>query len=496
MTSFTPSSSDLNLRIDDLANLTLKAWDIPGMGLSIVYQGKDLKISGYGTKVRDGTDPVDEYTVFQIGSITKCFVSLALSMLVNQGKLQWDQPIIEYYPQLKFKDPIARQNVTLRDLMAHRSGLPPISRQAWRLWWSTKNSIKQIIELLGEVDPGSSFRSHFAYSNTAYLLATDIVHHVLKTPFKDYCAKNIFEPLHMTRTNMSLDFLKQDKNVASPHKLRKFVKEPIEWSTFFNNACGMNSCAKDMAHWLKYCLSGAQAIAYTQKPETVIEPEGIFDPLTVSMWSIFAHEHKITNYGLGWMMYTLNNHQILFHTGLIDGMQAIACVVPDIQLGICILTNTSIHLAAGGLLNQLLDIFLDIEKVDWLQKGLKVTSDYEKHIVKQLQSHEEKRAKNTTPSLPLDAYLGNYIHPAYGLITIKKAEDQLKIFLPSQEEGSLKHSQYDEFEIIGVSSQCVFPWLIEFQFSEDRREVVSLSMQDLGIFTKSKNPIYQQEVNP
>ena len=472
--------------IDRLANLTLKLWDIPGMSLSIVHEGKNLKAAGYGTTIRDGSDLVDENTVFQIASITKCFISLAISLLVEEGKFKWDQPIHEYYPALQFKNPIAQRNVTLRDLLSHRAGLPAISHQAWRLWWGRKTNVKEAVERLGIQEPGSSFRSHFAYSNMGFVLASELPKYVLNTPLHQYCQDKIFTPLEMKRTNMSLDFLKKDKNVALPHKLRKFAKDPIDFNIFYNDASGINSCATDMANWLKYCLSEAPAITYTLKPQTVLEPEGIFDPFTLPMWSVFAHEQKITDYGLGWMMYTLNNHVVLFHTGMIDGMQSIVALVPTKKLGISILTNAAIHLGAASFLNHLLDIFLQVEKKDWLQEGLRVTADYEKNVAQCLKNHEERRKKNTSPSLPLNHYVGEYVHPAYGSIYIQPDKEELKITIPSQETGPLKHSQYDEFQITEIATTIIFPWLIQFKLSDDKSQILGLSMEDLGYFEKNK----------
>lgn len=475
---------NLSNEIDRLANLTLKLWDIPGMSLSIVQQGKNLKVAGYGTTVRDGSVYADENTVFQIASITKCFIGLAISLLVEEGKFKWDQPIHEYYPELKFTDPFAQKNVTLKDLLSHRSGLPAVSHQAWRLWWGRKTNVKEAIERLGIQEPGCSFRSHFAYSNMGFVLASELPKYVYNIPLHQYCQEKIFTPLEMKRTNMSLDFLKEDKNVALPHKLRKFAKEPIDYNIFYNDASGINSCAADMAKWLNYCMSGASAITYTLKPQTVLEPEGILDPFSLPMWSIFAHEQKITNYGLGWMMYTLNNHVVLFHTGMIDGMQSIVALVPDKNLGISILTNAAIHLGAASLLNQLLDLLLDVEKKDWLQEGLRVTADYEKKITQSLQDHEERRTKNTSPSLPLNHYAGEYVHPAYGSICIHLDKDQLRILIPSHEEGPLQHSQYDEFQITEIPTTVIFPWLVHFKLSEDKSQVIGLSTVDLGYFAK------------
>lgn len=469
--------------IDELALQTLKEWDIPGMGLSIVYKGNDYKISGYGLKKRESSETVDADTVFQIGSITKSFVALMVSMLVEEGKLSWEVPIRTYIPSFEIKDKYAQEHMTLRDLLTHRTGLPGIAQQAWRIWWNTGLSQEESIKRLCLLEPAFSFRSHFTYSNLAYVLCCKICEKVSQTPWEILCQKKIFEPIGMKRSNLDYRFFYEDDNVASPHKLLKMQKESIIWNSFNQSPSGVNSCARDMAQWLKYSLSNATALKAIQKPQTLLEPEGIFDEFAISSWSIMSHEKPIVNYGYGWMMYFLNDRLVLFHTGLIDGMQSILAVVPDEELGICILSNETIQLGPACLQNILLDRFLGLDRKDWHTKAKEITSRIENNIQKSLQTYEAGCAKNTKPTLSLEQYVGEYKNPSYGTVKIEMNDHSLMITLFNHETGSLKHGENDQFQITNIESTTIFPWIIDFELSPDMQKVLGFMTRDLGFFS-------------
>lgn len=218
-----PSSQE----IDSMANATLKEWDIPGMSIAVVHKGKDVKVAGYGVKQRGTTDVVNNETLFQIASLSKAFTASAIGTLVEQGKLQWEQPIKSFLPNFHLKDPVATEEITLRDLLSHRTGLPGTSKQSWRLWFNTNRSSDELVRRLANVDPAYPFRSHFSYNNVAYMIASKVAEQTSGTPWPTFCDQKIFSPLGMSRTHMSYDRLIHDQKAASPHLLRSMRERPI-----------------------------------------------------------------------------------------------------------------------------------------------------------------------------------------------------------------------------------------------------------------------------
>lgn len=476
--------------IDAAANRTLKEWEIPGLALSIVHQGKQLKCEGYGVKERGGSDKVDADTLFQIASLTKAFTGLTASMLVEEGKIQWEQPIHTLLPTIRLKDPVATEQMTLRDLLSHRTGLPGTGTQKeWRLWWHMNRTADDLLARLIFIDPAHPFRSHFTYNNGAYIIASRAIAQAAGMPWTEICEKQIFLPLDMKRTNLSYSSLTKENNAAAPHLPPSIRKEPLPWFNceFGAASGGINSCANDMARWLAYCLSSPPVFAATVHPQSLVEAAGLLSDTSIISWPMYTRGQAIANYGYGWMMYMLGNRIVYTHMGIVDGMQSILALVPSEQLGICILTNASSHYGHAALLNTLLDRFCGLEKTDWHAKGHQIKKSIEEKNQEIKQRMLNARNGEIKPTLELSAYAGTYTHPAYGNVRIGFQNNTLHITLFSHEEGTLDHWQKDQFAITGIASAPTSPWLIEFHTSTDQSKIISFTMPDLGVFTKTPN---------
>lgn len=475
----TPSTLS-SQEIDELVHFTMKEWNIPGLGLSVVHKGKDLKVSGYGVKCLGKPDPVDENTVFQICSITKSFCGLTINMLAQEGLLEWERPVRDYIPNFALKDPVAQQEITLRDLISHRTGLPGAAAESFRLWWNTGRSSEEILDRLSQLEPIHPFRAHFTYNNEAYLLASDVCRRVSGMPWKQYCKEKIFKPLNMSRSSADYAFLSQEKNVAKSHLNRLGHMQLIEWDNWegLPAAAGIASTPVDMTKWLHYCLSKPEVMEYTLQPHSYIEPEGLFSDFTLPMCPIFFHEQPIANYGLGWIMYNLYDRIVYLHTGLIDGMQSILAIVPEVNLGVCVLTNYSTHLGAVSILNTLLDRALNLPDINWNEKSKQAMHEVAQKISLDRESMESQRNKNIPLSYPLEAYCGEYTHPAYGSCRVTKDHDQLQIQVITKDIGILKHWQGDQFEISDSFATTFTPWIVDFKLNNISKNVESLCVDN------------------
>ena len=473
--------------IDSMSCETLKEWDIPGMAIAVVHKGKNVAIAGYGVKQRGGTDLVNEETLFQIASLSKAFTAASIGTLVEEGKLHWERPITHYLPNFHLKDPVATEEMTLRDLLSHRTGLPGISRGCWRLWSDTDRSSDELVRRLANVDPAYPFRSHFSYNNVAYVIASQIAESTSGIPWPLFCEQRIFSPLGMTRTNMSHDRLIHDTNAAFPHLRRSFCEQPIAWSNWdaLAAAGGINSCAKDMALWLKYCLTLPTPLKESLRPQTLMEPEGFLNPIRMPTWPIYVHDQKIVGYGFGWVIYSVGGKTVFFHFGLSDGMQSDCAIVPEEGLGIAILTNQEGHLGASSLLNLLVDRFLGQPPTPWHQKAHAVVAEIVRSVEATRKQLKEGR-RQRPPTFPAARYVGHYEHPAYGSIWVRLDNGQLTIELWNEEKGILKPWDEDRFEITGLPSGDPLPMLVDFEISQEARQIEGLHFPELGFFPMKK----------
>lgn len=476
-----PSSTD----IDTMAQQTLQEWGIPGMAVAVVHKGNNLTVAGYGVRQRGNTDKVTEETLFQIASLSKAFTAASIGTLVEQGKLQWEKPIKNYLPEFRLKDPIATEEVTLRDLLSHRTGLPGTSKDCWRLWRHAERSTEELIHRLAFVDPAHAFRSHFSYNNVAYQTAAVIAERTSGLPWSTLVEQNVFSRLGMKRTHMSYSRLIHDANVASPHLLQSIREKPISWENWeaLPAAGGVNSCAKDMALWLKYCLTSPPALQESFRPQTLMEANGLLDPIALLSWPIIVHEQKIVAYGYGWGMYSLGGKTVLLHTGLADGMQSICAIVPDEELGIAILTNQEGHFGMATLLNTILDRFLDQPPVSWDKKAHEAASEMGQAATAVRKELEANRSKKG-PSFPLTQYVGHYEHPAYGSIWIRLEKDHLTIELWTHEKGVLRSWDRDRFEVTEFPSGDPLPLLIDFVPEKKAGHILAISFPKIGVFVR------------
>ena len=243
--------------VDKLANQALQEWGIPGLAVTVVSKGQTVRAHGYGVRVRGASNPIDADTLFQICSMSKAFTALTASMLVEEGKLAWERPVRSYLPNFRLKDPCATEQVMLRDLLSHRTGLPGVSQQSWMLWYHTNRSVDDLMRRLAYVEPASSLRAHFSYNNTAYAVAGQVIAKAEGVPWSTVCHQRIFAPLGMTRSGISYQDFVADKNVAAAHLPATQQEGPITWLNMDSVApgSGIYTTAADMARWIHYNLS-------------------------------------------------------------------------------------------------------------------------------------------------------------------------------------------------------------------------------------------------
>ena len=402
-------------KLDSYIKKARKKWNVPGMAVAIVKDGKVVLAKGYGRKHFSKKEKVDKNTLFAIASNTKAFGSAALSILVDEGKIKWDDKVQKYLPYFKLYDPYVSSEITVRDLLCHRSGLGTFSGDL--LWYETKYSTIDIIKRAGYLKQKFGFRSGYGYSNIMYMVAGEVAAAVSNKPWKEFIKNHFFVPLKMTDTNIGTSELKKYKNVASPHYVKKGQKTiivPYSTSDSTGAAASINSSASDMSNWLIMLLNegrkGDRQLLSKKGLEEMWTPHNSFK-VSAGFRKIFPGVN-FRSYGLGWGLNDYYGYKIIGHGGALDGMISRVVLVPKAGLGIVILTN-SINGLPSPLSYKIIDTFLGLSSKDWSTLYLKRKKKREKEKEKKL---KKKAKENKRPQFNLDLkeYTGVYGGPMYG----------------------------------------------------------------------------------
>jgi CubicO group peptidase (beta-lactamase class C family) len=431
---------------DDYVNKAIKDWEVPGVAIAIVKDDKIVLARGYGVKKFGDPAPVDERTLFAIGSSSKAFTSAAIAMLVDEGKLKWNDPATKYLPGFETFDPYVTRELSIRDLLSHRSGL----ERGDFLWYGTENDRDEILRRTRYIKPSWSLRSHFGYQNLMYLAAGQIVGKMNGKSWDEFIEQRIFTPLGMTSSSTSIGAFKSGDNIASPHAKFDDKVEPIAWRKIDNigPAGSINSNVVDMAQWIRLQLGqgtyqgqrlfSSRAAKEMHSPQTII-------PLVGQMELLYPEAHFLS-YGLGWFLSDYRGKKVVEHGGAIDGMRAQVALLPEEKLGVVILTNMNGTALPHILMYKVFDAYLEGNREkDWsgdLLKSFKTLQEQGKAAAKKL---EDARVKDTQPSLSLEKYAGTYKNDLYGEVKVTHDAGKLTVRFGRAFVSELEHWHYDTF---------------------------------------------------
>ena len=288
---------------DEYVAKSQKLWDVPGLAIAVVEEGEVVFIKGYGVKELGGSHPVDEHTIFSLASTTKAFTSFALAVLVDQGKLEWDDSVVDFLPWFKLSDPYITQNLTIRDLLTHRSGINPIPAN---FLWNLNYARKDIVYRMRHADVVSDFRSNWQYNNGMYLVAGEVIEAVSGVSWELFVRDNILHPLGMNETFMVASEVQKLKNVASAHVKVKDTLQSVAYPSFdeVGAAGSMQSNVFDMAKWVTFLLDSTKVENEPMlKPETHSE---LFRPQMLLHAPLYPAAGQARPnffaYGLGWFV--------------------------------------------------------------------------------------------------------------------------------------------------------------------------------------------------
>ncbi len=430
---------------DDYVNKALRDWEVPGMAIAIVKDDKLMLAKGYGVRKIGEAAAVDERTLFAIGSASKAFTAAGIAMLVDEGKMKWDDPATKYLPSLQLFDPYATRELTVRDMLTHRSGL----ERGDLLWYGTEYDRDEILRRVRYLKPSWSMRSRFGYQNIMYLAAGQAVATVSGKSWDEFMRQRIFTPLGMTSSSTSINALKTETNVASPHAKFEEKVQPISWRKIDNigPAGSINSNVVDMAQWVRLQLNqgsfknerilSSGAVKEMHMPQTVMRLEGLSE-------KVHSQSHFM-NYGLGWFLQDYRGRKIVHHGGNIDGMSALVAMMPEEKLGIVILTNMNGTSIPTAIMYRVFDAFLQAPQKDWSADLLKIVKAAQEQAGAVDKKMEADRVKGTNPSLELKKYVGTYTNEMYGDAKVSEQNGKLTVEYSPALTGELEHWHFDTF---------------------------------------------------
>jgi CubicO group peptidase (beta-lactamase class C family) len=441
--------------LDDYVARAMQTFDVPGVAVAVVQNGEVALAKGYGVRRMGEPARVNEHTLFGIGSNTKAFTTAALAMLVDEGKLNWDDAVISHLEWFQMYDPYVTHEITIGDLLTHRGGMG-LGEGDLLFFPPSTYPRDEILHRLRFMKPASSFRSHYAYDNLLYLAAGQIIPTVTGQQWEDFVRQRIFRPLGMTDSNTSVAGYGPGDNFAAPHSEVEGKLTPIDPARIDNTAPAgaINSSASDMAKWVSVQLNGGAIPGPEQKrlfserqgkemwsPQTIL-PNSDPPPALAAMRTDFAA------YGMGWVLREYRGHKLVGHTGGLPGYVSQVTLIPDLKLGVVVLTNQESGAMFSSVTYRILDNYMNAPAVDWLKAFDDVTKQQRAKAGEAVTKAASARVADSKPSLPLEKYAGRYTDAWYGDISIDIEQGKLVMRFSHSPAltGDLEHWQYDTFK--------------------------------------------------
>jgi CubicO group peptidase (beta-lactamase class C family) len=437
-----------------------RQFDVPGIAVAIVKDGKVVLERGYGVRELGKDVPVDAHTLFAIASNTKAFTSASLSMLADEGKLSLDDRVIDILPWFRMSDAYVTREMRIRDLLAHRSGLS-LGAGDLLYWPTTDYSTEEVARRLRDVPLTGNFRGQYAYDNILFGVAQLVVEKASGMSYERFLRTRIFQPLGMDETRFNSDALKPGDNVATGYAKADFKDlQPAPRMTWRNvsGAGGIYSSVDDLAKWVRVQLAGgvisgegdsAKRLFSSKRQQemwSVVTPIPISEP---AVPELAAARPNFYGYGEGWFLSDYRGEKLVWHTGGWPGMVSRITLVPSQKLGIIVLTSAELSGPFHAITLRAIDAYLDAPKTDWSAAYAAARAKQEAKADDSWQKHLKARDATSKPSLPLAGYAGTYRDPWYGNVVITRAGDGLGIRFAHTPElvGTLSHWQHDTFVV-------------------------------------------------
>ncbi len=420
-------------KLDELTQNTLKTFDVPGMSVGIIKDGKLIYAKGFGVSSLNTKQKMDENTLVGIASNSKGFTCTALAILADEGQLKWDDKVTKFLPDFKMHDDYVTQEITIKDLVTHRAGLGLGQGDLMFFPEGGTLSANDILHNVRYLKPENAFRTTLDYNNVMFIVAGEIIHKISGKTWAEFIEERILKPVGMTSSFGSYNRAKAAgvKNLIDAHAPvnGKAIAVPHDWNETANPAGGIMSNIKDMTTWAEFLMNG-----FTTKDGKKL----VSDKQIQQLWQIQQpapvalknpYDTNFYGYGLGWFLSDVKGHKQVQHTGGLIGTVTQFTLIPDMKLGIVVLTNQQQGAAFNTITNTVKDAYLGISDRNWLKtygdRMAKVNLEYDKQKKEAFAKAElYKKDKN---QLKPEQFVGTYTDPWFGDVEVSKVKKSYRI---------------------------------------------------------------------
>ena len=435
----------------------VRDWGIPGASIGIVKNGELIFTGNYGVLEVGKEEKPDANTLYAIASNSKAFTSTIIGMLVQEGKLDWDDKVRKYLPDFNMYDSWVSEHITIRDILSHRAGLGTFSGD--NIWYKSDLSSKEIVQQIKYVPQAFEFRAGYGYSNLMYITAGELIENVTGKSWSENVKERILDPLGMNRTISSIQYLDNKGNYATPHAIENDVNYAIPWVDWDNAVAmgGLISSVNDISKWMIFNLNNGiwngDTLLTKRTRNMVWTPHSSHQ---VDQTSKNDFDMHFNSYGLGWGLSDYHGRLKVGHTGGYDGMITAVTLIPDENLGVVVLTN-GLKSPIMAATYYALDKFLGIKTKDWSEDLLKRYNKSSEEDTR-IADRKAKRILNTSPSIPTEDFVGEYQSDLCGRINILEKNNQLRLEFEHHPllSATLTHWHYDVWEIHWDTAQDAF----------------------------------------
>lgn len=435
--------------LDAKVERVMEMLSIPGLSIAVIEGDEVTYLQGYGVRESGSLDEVDESTLFAIGSLTKAFTATTLGLLVNDGVIDWNDPLANHLPEFRVADPYLSLNLSILDALSHRTGLDPANGL---MMANTQIGRAGIMTRLAHLESLFPFRSDFVYNNLMYIVASEVIPRVSELTWEDAVQSRILDPLGMRDSIPNSGTAVRTRNLALPHALVGQAVRPVPYfdMTTAAPAGGILSSAKDMAQWCRAQLNdgkvgGEQKIAAGVIPAT---HNPVINARTRAE-ERFEYGTQFSFYAMGWSQRDYHSRLLVSHDGGINGMSAFVSMLPEASTCVVTLSNLSPaadpHLGLYSIHNWIHDRLTDSGGKDWVSHLNSVLTDLRSSREQQSMQAEAQRVLGTSPSLPLDKYVGVFYHPLQGDLVVTLEGGDLRFLYGENFNAKLEHWHFDTF---------------------------------------------------
>lgn len=416
-------------QIDSITELTLKTFDVPGIAVAVVKDGKIIHAKGYGVRSLKTKQKVDENTLFGIASNSKSFTVAALGMLVDEGKLKWDDKVIDYIPEFRLYNPYVTEEFTIRDLLTHRSGLG-LGAGDLMFWPDSSNFTKaDMIHNLRYLKQASSFRTKYDYDNNLYVVAGEVVARVSGISWEDFIETKIMQPLQMTQSAANYNRLKNKSNVIDPHAPVNGTVQVIhrDWNEIADAAGGIYSNLTDMCKWIIMQMNNGKYGDGKQLFSQAVHEEMWTPQTIIPVHGTNPYNTHFASYGLGWFLSDVKGYKQATHTGGLAGIVTQVTLIPELKLGIIVFTNQQSGAAFTSITNTIKDSYLGVKGIDWVKRNHDAVvfgQSSAKNITDKIWKDIDAQQKISSP-INVENFIGTYNDKWLGDVIISQKNGKL-----------------------------------------------------------------------